>query len=85
MDSIFQPFPQLLCHCKQKFYNHYAITLLLPSPTIPPPLLPPPTTPGASDLLPVPVNLPTVDIYLFIFNWRLITLQYCSGFCHTLT
>ena len=23
---------------------------------------------------------------LFIyFNWRLITLQYCSGFCHTLT
>ena len=29
-------------------------------------------------------------IYLFIFSfifisWRLITLQYCSGFCHTLT
>ena len=24
--------------------------------------------------------------FLFIFiNWRLITLQYCSGFCHTLT
>ena len=21
----------------------------------------------------------------FFFNWRLITLQYCSGFCHTLT
>ena len=21
----------------------------------------------------------------FVFNWRLITLQYCSGFCHTLT
>ena len=20
-----------------------------------------------------------------VFNWRLITLQYCSGFCHTLT
>ena len=19
------------------------------------------------------------------FNWRLITLQYCGGFCHTLT
>ena len=19
------------------------------------------------------------------FNWRLITVQYCSGFCHTLT
>ena len=25
-------------------------------------------------------------IFLFIcFNWRLITLQHCSGFCHTLT
>ena len=24
-------------------------------------------------------------INLFILNWRLITLQYCSGFCHTLT
>ena len=24
--------------------------------------------------------------YLFIyFNWRLITLQYCAGFCHTFT
>ena len=24
-------------------------------------------------------------IYLFIyFSWRLITSQYCSGFCHTL-
>ena len=22
---------------------------------------------------------------LFFFNWRLITLQYCGGFCHTLT
>ena len=22
---------------------------------------------------------------LIYFNWRLITLQYCSGFCHTLT
>ena len=21
----------------------------------------------------------------FFFNWRLITLQYCRGFCHTLT
>ena len=21
----------------------------------------------------------------YFFNWRLITLQYCSGFCHTLT
>ena len=27
-----------------------------------------------------------VFINLFIyFNWRVITLQYCSGFCHTLT
>ena len=23
--------------------------------------------------------------HLFFFNWRLITLQYCSGFCHILT
>ena len=23
--------------------------------------------------------------FWFCFNWRLITLQYCSGFCHTLT
>ena len=22
---------------------------------------------------------------LFSFNWRIIALQYCSGFCHTLT
>ena len=22
---------------------------------------------------------------LFLISWRLITLQYCSGFCHTLT
>ena len=33
----------------------------------------------------------TLFIYLFLFfpfifiSWRLITLQYCSGFCHTLT
>ena len=28
-----------------------------------------------------------IFIYLFIYfiSWRLITLQYCSGFCHTLT
>ena len=26
------------------------------------------------------------ELFLKIyFNWRLITLQYCSGFCHTLT
>ena len=23
--------------------------------------------------------------FVCLFNWRLITLQYCSGFCHTLT
>ena len=23
--------------------------------------------------------------YFFFISWRLITLQYCSGFCHTLT
>ena len=22
---------------------------------------------------------------IFFFNWKLITLQYCSGFCHTFT
>ena len=27
-----------------------------------------------------------LSFYQFIyFNWRLITLQYCNGFCHTLT
>ena len=25
-----------------------------------------------------------ISLYFF-FNWRLITLQYCGGFCHTLT
>ena len=24
-------------------------------------------------------------LFFFFFSWRLITLQYCSGFCHTLT
>ena len=24
-------------------------------------------------------------IYFFLISWRLITLPYCSGFCHTLT
>ena len=24
-------------------------------------------------------------VYFFKISWRLITLQYCSGFCHTLT
>ena len=34
------------------------------------------------------INLIQTSIFLFflnLFNWRLITLQYCSGFCHTLT
>ena len=26
-----------------------------------------------------------LNINLFIFNWRIITLQHCVGFCHTLT
>ena len=36
-------------------------------------------------------SLKTTFIFYFLkynftyFNWRLITLQYCSGFCHTLT
>ena len=25
------------------------------------------------------------SFFVFIFNWRLVTLQYCIGFCHTLT
>ena len=24
-------------------------------------------------------------VCLFLISWRLITVQYCSGFCHTLT
>ena len=27
---------------------------------------------------------PILFLYLFFISWRLITLQYCSGFCHTL-
>ena len=31
-------------------------------------------------------GLLSTKFYLFIYiSWRLITLQYCSGFCHTLT
>ena len=26
----------------------------------------------------------SVSLFFFFFSWRLITLQYCSGFCHTL-
>ena len=28
---------------------------------------------------------PLQVVFFFFFNWRLITLQYWSGFCHTLT
>ena len=28
---------------------------------------------------------PSLIFFFLNFNWRLITLQYCSGFCHTLT
>ena len=32
------------------------------------------------------LNLSEINFpFSFYFNWRLITLQYCSGFCHTLT
>ena len=27
----------------------------------------------------------TILFFFICFNWRLITLQYCSGLCHTLT
>ena len=27
----------------------------------------------------------TISFFFFLISWRLITLQYCSGFCHTLT
>ena len=30
-------------------------------------------------------NLSSFFKKIIYFNWRLITLQYCSGFCHTLT
>jgi len=26
-----------------------------------------------------------LNFFFFNFNWRLITLQYCGGFCHTFT
>ena len=26
-----------------------------------------------------------IPFFFFFFSWRLITLQYCSDFCHTLT
>ena len=36
----------------------------------------------------ISTNIPTHTLTLFFliyFNWRLTTLQYCGGFCHTLT
>ena len=30
------------------------------------------------------LSLKKKNLFIY-FNWRLITLQYCSGFCHTLT
>ena len=27
----------------------------------------------------------SLNVFFFFITWRLITLQYCSGFCHTLT
>ena len=35
---------------------------------------------------PLIMNVKQFYIYIYIifyFNWRLVTLQYCSGFCHT--
>ena len=31
-----------------------------------------------------PLNSFLKNLFIY-FNWRLITLQYCGGFCHTLT
>ena len=31
------------------------------------------------------VIITMIAILFFFFNWRLITLQYCSGFCHIFT
>ena len=43
----------------------------------------------SSPLLPVPGHSShATEAFFFLiiyFNWRLITLPYCSGFCHTLT
>ena len=41
--------------------------------------------------LPLPISFKKKNFFIFYFfpfifvSWRLITLQYCSGFCHTLT
>ena len=35
---------------------------------------------------PTVTETPVTSLFFLIFiSWRLITLQYCSGFCHTLT
>ena len=31
------------------------------------------------------ISLLSKGLFFFFLSWRLITLQYCSGFCHTLT
>ena len=31
------------------------------------------------------ITMITILFFFFFFNWRLITLQYCSRFCHTFT
>ena len=41
----------------------------------------PPPSPFAFSLS----QLQGLFLKFIYFNWRLITLQYCSGFCHTLT
>ena len=33
--------------------------------------------------LSVSFKLQTTFLYLFVFDWRIIALQYCVGFCHT--
>ena len=38
-----------------------------------------------SNVLTFPGNVGSLQRNFFFFSWRLITLQYCSGFCHTLT
>ena len=40
---------------------------------------------GGQEEAGVPWADPLFSLSLFFFiSWRLITLQYCSGFCHTL-
>ena len=58
--------------CECRVYGNFTLYLLLIS------LLKPMSLASPATL--------TWETYLFFFfNWRLITLQYCSGFCHTLT